>query len=190
MTVVVVTPPDVATALPLATVKAHLVVEHDGDDGLIGALRDAAFAHLDGPAGWLGRALAPQTLELWLDGWPCAPFELPFGPISEIEGVEYTDTAGVEQTLAGDLYRLTASGALDRAHGASWPSARSQSDAVCITYAAGYASLPSPVQAAMLLMIGDLYAHREAAALAGANPAPRVTGAVMALLSPFRVWKL
>lgn len=189
MTVVVAEGPDIAAALPLAIVKAHLRVDDDGEDVLIGAMRDAAFAHLDGPAGWLGRALAPQTLQAWLDGWPCAPWDLPYGPVTDIDSIEYTDTAGAEQTLPGDQYRLTAGGALDRTYGASWPSARAQADAVCITYQAGYETLPAPIQAALLLMIGDLYANRETT-VAGAASAVPMTPSVRALLAPFRVWKL
>jgi len=190
MTVVVVAPPDIATALPLATVKAHLRVEDETDDDLIAAMRDAAFAHLDGPDGWLGRALAPQTLRVWLHGWPLTPWALPYGPVSDLDTIEYTDTAGAVQLLAPDLYRLTASGCLARTPGASWPAARSQDEAVAITYDTGPATLPAPVQAALLLMIGDLYAHREASTLAATSPAPRLTGAVLSLLSPYRVFKI
>lgn len=68
MHVVVITPPTVSP-LSLDLAKKHCRVEFDDDDLLIQSLIDTAVSWLDGPGGWLGRCLMPQTLELRLDSF-------------------------------------------------------------------------------------------------------------------------
>jgi hypothetical protein len=136
-----------------------------------------------------GRAFAPQTLELVRGGFPCAwgaaPYpmgmlgtaqiggaiELPQPPLLGIEAVTYLDSAGGTQTLADYLVdadstppRLTA------AVSTSWPSTLAVGNAVRVRYRAGYTlygdspndhPLPKRYLAAMLLVLGHLYANRE-----------------------------
>lgn len=188
MRVVVVVPP----ADPVITTgqaKDHVETQHDDDDALIDAYIAAVTANLDGPEGWLGRALGVQTLELRIDSFGCAPIVLPCPPHIDIVSVKYVDTDGVEQTLAGDQYELLGS-EFDLTWGNRWPSCRRQREAVRIRYRAGYATLNPSIHAAMLLMIGDLYANRETAiadyrGFVGEIP---MSVTVTNLLTPLRVW--
>lgn len=185
MSVVVVTPPE--PDIDLELVKTHLRVEGDDDDVLIQALIDAACAHIDGPAGWLGRSIWAQTLELRQNVF-CGPIRLPYGPVQSITSVEYVDTAGVEQTLDDAGYVLLTDGVCDLTYGASWPSHRGDAEGVRIQYDAGYETLPSTILAAVLLMVGDLYKNRETTGPDGG--AIEMSTTVQNLLGPFRNWRV
>lgn len=193
-----------AALVDLATAKAHLRVDHDDDDAIIGAYIAAACGHIDGPGGWLGRAIGPQTLELRADDFRgCdgqGAFDLPFAPIIDVVSVKYLDGAdGAEQTVTPTDYEITARSTLRPGYEIEWPTARSFADAVRIRYRAGYvadptaetlvAAVPAPVVAAVLLMVGDLYANRETAA-EGGRPAVQMSLTVERLLAPFRIWSV
>ena len=187
MSVVVVTPP--THGLDLDLVKAHLREESDDFDTLIGAYIDAAVSHLDGPHGWLDRAVWPQTLELRQNVFG-SPVRLPYGPATAITSVKYVDSNGTEQTLASDQYLLTNGGELDLAYSASWPNLRGDAEGVRIRYTAGFASLPPAILSAVLLMVGDLYAFRETAQVGSVAGRIPMSAAVENLLAPFRNWSV
>lgn len=193
MRVVVVTPP-IDPVVTLEIAKQHLRIDGNDDDALITGMVAAVTNHLDGPEGWLGRALAVQTLELRLDHFtgPACRYDirLPYAPIIEVASVKYFSSAGVEQTVAPNSYELLGD-RIALAFGQSWPSARVQREAVRIRYRAGYEALPAAINAAILLMVGDLYANRESVITgpsAAAIAVPMST-TVEALLTPFRVFR-
>lgn len=191
MRVVVVTAPSVSDVLTTAEAREHLRVEDDAEDALIGGYVAAAVEHLDGPGGWLGRALAPQTLELRLDAF-CGSIELPWielpcPPVSEVTSVKYIDGAGAEQTIDSGDYALHGD-RIDLAWGKSWPSPRAEREAVRVRYVAGYEQLPAPIKAALLLMVGDLYANRETGVVGMVASAVKMSVPVENLLTPYRVW--
>jgi uncharacterized phiE125 gp8 family phage protein len=67
----VLTTPPALELVTLDEVKAHLRMEGiDDRDDTLQAHLDTAIAALDGYAGRLGRALAPQTWTLYLDAFP------------------------------------------------------------------------------------------------------------------------
>lgn len=185
MSVVVVTPP--VHEIDLDLVKAHLRVDHDDDDTLIGAFVGAAVSHIDGRQGWLGRAIWPQTLELRQNVF-CSPIRLPYGPATTVVTVKYVDPDGTEQTLASDQYVLTNAGELDRAYNASWPNLRGDAEGVRVRYTAGYETLPASILSAVLIMVGDLYKSRESTGADG--QAVQMSTTVQNLLAPFRVWSV
>lgn len=198
MRVRVVTPPEPVISLEKA--KAHLRVESEDDDALITDLIEAATAHIDGPDGWLGRALGRQSLELTLDdfrGDGCGVIRLPYPPLLEVELVNYVDPDGTEWTMGSTLYTVVGAHAVRPAAGEAWPAVRSFPDSVKIIYAAGYplgdgegagSVIPAPIRSALLLMIGDLYANRETTAPGAASGEIQMSTTVEALLSPFRIW--
>lgn len=77
------------------------------DDWRLQALVRAVTGTIDGPSGWLGRALGAQTLEATFDCWGDRFFRLFCRPIIEIVSVTYLDGAGTAQTVAGIDYTLT-----------------------------------------------------------------------------------
>lgn len=156
---------------------------------LIGYYVDAVVGLIDGPKGWLDRAIFSQTLELRQDVFD-SPTELPYGPPTSITSVKYLDENGTEQTLASNQYVLTNAGKLELAYNVSWPNIRGDVEGVRIRYVVGYATLPPAILAAILLMVGDLYAFRETAqvgSIAGKIP---MSPAVENLLAPYRIWSV
>lgn len=186
MNVVTITPPEPLVSLALA--KQHLRVEHETDDELIQAYIDAASGHIDGPGGWLGRAIGLQTLEARFDRFGCDLIRLSHGPLQSVTSVTYDDEDGDETVLDDELYTLDDYGAL-LAYGGSWPFARLRAGSVRVRYQAGYTTIPGAITAAVLLMVGDLYLNRETVIEGGMGAIPMST-TVENLLGPYRVWSL
>jgi uncharacterized phiE125 gp8 family phage protein len=187
MRVGVIVPP-AAAVVTVDQVKDHLNIDHGDDDALLQTYLSAAVAQLDGPSGWLGRALGVQTIEIRLDAFDAGPILLPCPPIIDVLSVQYLDGAGAVQTMpAGDYELLGAE--LDRAYGKSWPAARSHREAVRVRYRAGYEGPIDPrIHAAILLMVGDLYANRETIVTGTIATALPMSMTVENLLTPLRVW--
>lgn len=189
MRVVVITEPPVI--LPLADAKAHLAIDASDthDDGKIAAYVAAATAHIDGPAGWLGRSLGKQTLELRRCGFPTW-IDLQYGPVLSVLSVKYDDPDGAEQTLDPSLYSVYGS-IVARVPGTSWPAVRTGPENVRVQYEAGYddGKVPTPILQAIKLMVGDFYRFTESAAVGATGKVP-MSATVEALLSPYRVWTI
>jgi uncharacterized phiE125 gp8 family phage protein len=187
MRVVVVTPPS-AEVVSVEQVKDHLNIDHSDDDALLSAYIAAATAVIDGPEGWLGRAIGEQVLEARLDDFGTGPILLPYPPLVTLSSVKYVDGDGVEQVLASTEYELLGS-ELDLAWGKSWPSVRSQREAVRIRYTAGYSGEIDPrIHAAILLMVGDLHANRETVVVGSISSPIQMSTTVENLLAGLRVY--
>ncbi len=179
-------------------VKVHLRgVAGDEERALVEGYIAAATAWLDGPAGWLGRSLGEQTLELAT--CHLCDRRLPCGPVVSIESIPYLDRAGDEQVLPDTGYRLLADGSI---YAERWPAVTETPESVRIRYVAGYpdrqetpeegadpvavSTVPEPIRQAILLLVGQWFDHREAVSVSAASaPMPF---AVDSLLSPYRVW--
>lgn len=187
MRVVVITEPPVV--LPLADAKAHLSIDasETHDDAKITAYVAAATAHVDGPAGWLGRSLGKQTLELRRCGFSTW-LRLPYGPVLSVLSIKYDDADGAEQTLDPALY-VEYGGSICPAANTSWPATRSGPESVRVQYEAGYedGKVPTPILQAIKLMVGDFYRFTESAAVGSTGKVP-MSATVESLLSPYRVW--
>lgn len=156
-----------AEPVSLAEAKLHLRVDHADDDTLISSLIVAARQSAEHIT---GRALMPQTWELALDAFDSV-ICLPKPPFVSVTSVKYTDSNGVLQTLDPAAYSVDSYSEPARlipVYGGSWPSTRSQPNAVLIRYQAGYAdaaAVPQEIKSWMLLKIGALYANRESVAV-------------------------
>lgn len=184
---VLVTPP-AERPLTLAEVKAHLRVDHDEEDALIGGLLDAAVSHLDGWRGILGRCLVTQTWRQDFAGW--ADLWLPF---PDVQGatVTYRDGAGAAQTVdTGDVLVEPWGGRYGVRFVSGWgfPALLTGGAApVSVTVTAGFGGaedVPWALKAAILLHVGTLYQHRETLAPAAQTS---LTGVYEALIASFRV---
>lgn len=134
------------------------------------------------------RALVEQGLRMHLPRWPAAcsagaarqraTVDLLRPPLISVNSVTYFDEDNVLQTVAPANYfveELEPVARLRFVTGYSWPTTYEREDAVRIDYTAGYlaaaspaitqeeisAAIPASIMAAMLLMIGDQYEHRE-----------------------------
>jgi uncharacterized phiE125 gp8 family phage protein len=187
----------------LEEARLHLRLDASGspathaDDAIVSALITAARQHIDGRDGWLGRALATQTWEMVLDGFPCHEMVVPLPPLQEVVSITYVDGDGEEQTLTeGDDFRVIG----DRepawivpVYNGTWPTTRCQEDAVRVRFTTGYGdtssppvtpALPMPIKQAMLLLIGHWYEHREEVIAGNMMELPV---AVNSLLAPYRL---
>lgn len=149
----------------LAEAKTHLRAD-DGtaEDSVIEVYLAAALAHVDGRDGILGRAVAEQTWEVSYDAFPDDAIVLPLPPLRSVTSIVYDDADGVEQTLAPAAYLVDTASEPGRVTPVDeWPATADTPGAVRVTFVAGYATTPAAIKAAILLLVGDLYAHREAA---------------------------
>lgn len=90
---ITLTVPPTAPVVTVSEAKAHLRVSGDDEDLLIQGMIDAAVGYLDGLAGVLGRALAPQTYVAIFDA--ADSYRLPIGPVVTSEAVEADGVATV-----------------------------------------------------------------------------------------------
>lgn len=187
MSIVVVTPSEQVIAFE--DVERHLVEVPTEDKVYVEGLTVAATAWIDGPAGWLGRALGPQLLEWQLDHWPCGNWRWPIVPFLELDSVSYVDVNGDVQTLPGT----------DPLDVDPLPAIRGKSGDVRIRYWAGYgkrdpndaskwtASVPAPIKVAVMMLVAQWYNTREN--VITSETVAQVPFAVDALLQPFRVYR-
>lgn len=159
--------------ITLVEAKAHLRVVDSTDDALISAILRSARENAEN---WMGRALVDQTWDLYLDEFPTdspKAIQIPRPPLIAVVSVNYSDGAGVEQTMSpSDYYVDDASEPgwiVPAGVGASWPTTIDAINAVRIRFRAGYVtsdspadtSIPFDIRAGILLTLGSLYEHRE-----------------------------
>jgi hypothetical protein len=129
---IVVVPPE-----PVVT-PADVPGDHAADDATVTALIASATAEIDGPAGWLGRAIGPQTIELRMDDFWCwNSFDLPFPPAIGMVSVVYLDENEAEQTVDPADYGLAGQRLYARST-FSTPTIGPDLEGVRIRYRAGY----------------------------------------------------
>jgi hypothetical protein len=171
----------------LATIKAHLRVDHDLDDDYIAGLVAAARELVESRT---GRALVTRTLELALDGFPAGggywyrrnrecptlenflptaggPIPLPTPPLDAVESISYLDADGVTtRVLDPSTYRVSRSdpASVRPAPGQSWPATSAEPESLTIRYRAGWpaANVPARAKQAVLMLVGHWYENREA----------------------------
>ena len=156
--------------MTLEEARDQLRLDITDHDATLARLIAAATAYLDGRDGVLGRALLTQTWRLSLSAFPALDeaISIPLPPLQEVDSIIYVDTGGVEQTLPAAAYQIVTSsvpGAVAPSFGNNWPTARSQPDAVKVTFTAGYgadpASAPETVRHAILMMVAEWFRNRE-----------------------------
>lgn len=175
------------TPVTLAEACAHLRLSVGDDDATVQALIAAATAHLDGYAGILGRCLVTQTWRMTMDTLPQAGFRLPLVPVASVSSIVYVASDGTETTLPVDQFALSGDRVVP-AYGVTWPTPRAQTDAVTVTFVAGYgaaADVPAAIKQAALLLVGYWYDQRSAVTVG--NIVTTMPLAVDALLAPYRV---
>lgn len=150
--------------------KQHLRVDEDDEDSLVEIYLSAAKAWVENYTGkLLERRIVTQPETRF-----GAFIPLIYGPAPEDIEITYS-VDDVDQTITDArivrdrLYPL-----------ASWPSVPTPA-MIVVTYTAGYDETPGDLDAAVLLLTGDMYVNREAGAAT-----PAIAAAVQALCSPYR----
>lgn len=152
-------------------------------DSLVIAARQAVEARIH-------RSLITRTLRLTLDAWPTTQYSLvatdgyaghiraarttillPMPPAIAVSGIVYVDENGANQDWAAANYRVDVFSEPARitcASGCSYPGILSITNAITITYTAGYgsdaSSVPSAIRESIIMLACDLYEHPEASA--------------------------
>jgi hypothetical protein len=173
MNLVVVTSPDPVVTADEA--QAQVAALAEAADAVVESLLAASTGWLDGPNGYLGRALGLQTWDLKLDPqpfyvpttdyvqWRCGlvatwwqggVIELPLPPLVSVDEITYLDGDAVEQTWDEENYRVSGVGGKGRitlASGAAWPTLGAYPEALTIRFTAGYEEVPEPIKQAIVL---------------------------------------
>jgi len=161
----------ITPAAPFVT-PADIAGSHAPDDAPVAATIAAVTEELDGPTGWLGRAIGPQTIELrgrTFGAW--RELSLPCPPLIGGVVVKYLDADLQEQTFAADQYEVRQrSNSIRLKSSAAWPLYTDDPEAVRIQYQAGYngtslasggtGPIPARVKQAVIVMVQDLIATK------------------------------
>ena len=150
---------------PISLTEAKLHLKMDDittDDTLITSLIKAARMYCEQ---YCNAGFVTQTWEYYLDRFPRV-IELNKFPISAIS-IKYYDKDNVEQTLASTVYSVDMIDSPTRitlGENQTWPEIEGKLNAIKITATVGFgaaADVPDDIKAAILLMVGNLYANRE-----------------------------
>ena len=182
-----ITPPE-ATPVTLDEAKAWAFIDFDDDDALIMSMIVAATGFFDGYSGVLGRALMPQV---WLLEFPlfCSQMRLPLSPVIGVQSVKYYDVDNAEQTLSSDVYGVyedPLGPVVELLSGQSWPASFDKTNAVKITFVAGYAdaaAVPAQIKTAIKMLVAGMYDNRESQVEMGKLVE---NGVYTKLVAPFR----
>ena len=178
--------PVVIEPIILAEVRQHLrLPENEAEDTLLMSLITIARSYCEH---YTRRALAEQTLEVYLDRFPSAdPIELPYPPLQSVIEIGYKDSNGEETILSHSDYLVDVDcepGRILPANGSNWPVFTPYpTSPIRIRFVAGYEELPVSIRLAMLLLIGHWYENREATGTANSV----IDFSTHSLLAPYRV---
>jgi uncharacterized phiE125 gp8 family phage protein len=112
------------------------------------------------PAAWM-------TMRNYSVRFRGSKIELPFPVLQSVDAVKYTDPDGVLQTLDPSKYmvdNVSEPGVLTPAPSTYWPDTQNVTNAVQISFTAGYgaaAAVPAGIKSWILLRVGALYENRE-----------------------------
>jgi len=150
--------------ITLDDAKVHLRIVDSAEDVYLETLLDVATEYAQDTT---GRQLVDATYAHTLDWFP-AEIRLPRPPLDSVTSITYKDSSNVTQTLASSVYTVIADdlneGRVVEAINQTWPATADVPNAVTITYVAGYgaaADVPATFKQAILLMLADLFEHRE-----------------------------
>lgn len=176
--------------IDLALAKAQIRVDHDDEDFLIGSLHLPAA--IESVERMLGRALVAGPHRATFGGFGCAMALLP--DVREVTAVHYLDEAGAEQTAEAGAWRVVRGPVdyLQLVDGAEWPATARHPQPVWVEFDAGFGDpedVPAPIRIAVLLILANLFQHRQAVADDGAK-LEDLAAAPRDLLLPYQVRRL
>ena len=144
--------------------KLWLRLDHTTEDTLVDSLIQMVREQIEER----GIAVVTQTWDLRLDRFPSV-IRIPKTPIESVSSISYIDTNGDTQPLAESKYTVDVQSTPARivpAYGTSWPSTRSEPNAVTVRFIAGYGygatpyEIPERILQAMRLALTTAYTMR------------------------------
>ena len=154
-----------------AEVKVQARIDTTEEDALIDGFIKSAVQRLEGPECWI--QLITAVYELRIDDFPSSGevIVIPKPPLTTIDSIIYTDSSGVEQTLATSVYTVNAKSIHEPdnaevylSFNQSWPSTRSIRDAVKVRYSCGFGDpedVPSALKNWIMAAVAAMYKNRE-----------------------------
>lgn len=156
----------------IAEAKVAARIDEDVEDAAIADWIEHARLHCENE---VARAFCTQTWDMKFDVFPCATKWNPWGsilvpmpPLASVTSITYIDVDGASQTFSSSDYTVRTptrqQGRIDLNYNESWPTVRSQPEAVTVRFICGYgaaSAVPKSVKAAIYLIVGHLYANRE-----------------------------
>jgi uncharacterized phiE125 gp8 family phage protein len=198
----VVEPP--TPIVTLEDARRHLAELPEEDEAYVEGLILAATTWIDGPTGWLGRALGIQTLEYAMEDFHSDAdgyIHLPFSPVLELVSIRVRVGADSFDMIPPAEYEIDAGGVYPLS--GAWPFVSGRNQRVIIRYrvgcaktsgtpaadmpAAWVANVPEPIRFAILLLVAHWYRNREAVVIG--QSAVNLPFAVDALLQPYRIYR-
>jgi len=164
----------------LAEAKAHLRIDADDEDDLVGALIVAARVAAETE---IRRVMIEQSWRAVVEGWPAAGVELPVQPALSVDAVRAVDADGAATPLDEEDYAFDISdGSVELINPVTGTKHYE------IDFSAGYgvagADVPQPLRQAILMLVTHWHEHRSAIT-DGENAAATPLG-VRELIAPYR----
>ena len=167
--------------LSLELVKSHLKIDHNEEDVLLSGYIASAIARMEG---YLSRFVIPREVQIQSSDFKDTIHLIHTPYIKNSVSVSYYNKQGKKQVLTGYDFRKQANGAEILYYKEDeFPKVASRSDAVTITYHAGYLKndFPKAFEHAGLLLVSDAYEFRIDRPLSHSRSAE-------VLLRPFKRW--
>lgn len=183
------------TTLELVTLpeaKLHVRVDNTDDDPDVTAKLLTAIGMAEEK---LGRILLDSTWALWLDCWPMSyVIAIPGGQLISVTSITYFEADNNPLTFSSANYTVLGIGEEHEGRillndGESWPSETIRAaDGIKIQFRAGYqsaAAVRSEFKSLAMLLLGELYEHREVTV----DAVRQSTGKSVEALASKRLWK-
>jgi uncharacterized phiE125 gp8 family phage protein len=151
-----------------AEAKEHCRYDDTDEDSHFDSLITAAREQFELAT---GRQLITATWVLYLDAFPSTTLRVPHPPLQSDAthpAITYVDTGGTVQTWPLAEYDVDVHaepGRITPAYGYVWPTARSENNAITVTYKAGYgttaSTVPRMIRQGILFIIAQWFEFRE-----------------------------
>ena len=188
----VMTSPPAAEPVTVADAKAHMRIDTDAEDVLIGSLILTSRLHIETA---LSLALITQSWTLVLDRWPRGrEIDLPIAPLRSVGGVRVIDASGHATTVSDRSYLVDLAARPPRLvwNTSALPLPGRAANGIEIDLTAGFgdsaASVPAPLKHAILMLTAHWYEHRDPREIG--QDGARIPDAVSDLIAPFRTIRL
>jgi len=155
---IVQTVPPANEPISLADAKTFMrMLGIDEDDTLIESMIAASREYAEN---YTNRQFESATFELYLSCFE-QDLKLPKNPIKTISKIEYMDEDGNYQILADTNYYLYGENDIFKVHFEDTESHKEHKNAIKITFASGYTTVPTSIISWMKIKVSTLYEHRE-----------------------------
>lgn len=157
-----------ATAEPVtvAELRSWLRLDDTSQDTMLSSMITAARVAVEQHT---HRAFVQRTLKQSLSDFPDSDcIELLFPPLASVSSVQYYDSDNSSQTVDASNYIVDTNavvGIVQPVETFTWPTTYERTDAVNVTYVAGYSTnaddVPETAKVLIKLIAADLYEHSE-----------------------------